>query len=64
MRVDGNQGSAPNYEPNTLNGPVEDPSKKWAPVKVSGVAARHPVVHTNDYFEQPRTLYRKVFTEN
>lgn len=28
--VNNNQGSAPNYEPNSLNGPVEDPSKKWS----------------------------------
>ena len=29
MTVNGNQGSAPNYEPNSLNGPVQDPSTKW-----------------------------------
>jgi catalase len=29
--VDGNKGSALNYEPNSFSGPVEDPSKKWAP---------------------------------
>jgi catalase len=26
--VNGNHGSDPNYEPNSLNGPVEDPTKK------------------------------------
>lgn len=34
--VNGNSGSEPNYEPNSLNGPVEDPSKKWSPYTVSG----------------------------
>lgn len=63
MRVDGNQGGAPNYEPNTLNGPVEDPSKKWSPTPVSGVTGRHVHNHPNDYYEQPRVLYRKVFSE-
>lgn len=63
MRVDGNQGGAVNYEPNSMNGPVEDPSKKWAPAQVSGVTGRHVHNHPNDYYEQPRILYRKVFSE-
>jgi catalase len=29
MTVNGNQGSGPNYEPNSHGGPVEDPSFKW-----------------------------------
>lgn len=29
MNVNGNQGSLPNYEPNSLNGPVQDVSTKW-----------------------------------
>jgi catalase len=28
--VNGNQGSGPNYEPNSFAGPVEDPSAKWS----------------------------------
>jgi catalase len=31
MAVNGNQSSEHNYEPSTLGGPVEDPTKKWAP---------------------------------
>jgi catalase len=61
--VNGNQGSAPNYEPNTLNGPVEDPSKKWAPVAVSGQVGRFAYQHPNTDYEQPRILFRKVFNE-
>ena len=34
--VNGNYGGAPNYEPNTANGPVEDPTKAWSPYAVSG----------------------------
>jgi len=34
--VNGNFGSAPVYEPNTLGGPVEDPTKKQAPFVVTG----------------------------
>lgn len=37
-RVDGNSGSAVNYEPNTLGGPVEDPTKAAKPFPVSGLA--------------------------
>jgi len=36
--VNGNQGSQPNYEPNSLNGPVEDKEVAVKPFKVSGMA--------------------------
>ena len=61
--VNGNQGSAPNYEPNTLNGPVEDPSQKWAPIQVSGVTGRHYHSHPNTNYEQPGILFRKIMNE-
>ena len=32
--VNGNSGSLPNYEPNTLNGPIEDKSYAIKPFKV------------------------------
>src|SRR5699024_9349691 len=38
MRVDDNVGSAPNYEPNSYQGPVEDPLKEINPFEVSGEA--------------------------
>jgi catalase len=36
MTVNGNQGSEPVYEPNSLNGPVQDISKKQASFSVTG----------------------------
>jgi catalase len=61
--VNGNQGSGPNYEPNSHGGPVEDPSKKWHAHPVSGNVARYPHQHPNDNYEQPRALFRKVMSE-
>jgi catalase len=61
--VNGNQGSGPNYEPNSHNGPVEDPTKKQSQFTVSGLSGRYPHQHPNDDFEQPRALFRKVMTE-
>jgi catalase len=62
--VNGNHGSAVNYEPNSFGGPVEDPTKKWAPIAVTGDVGRYRHVHPNDDYEQARTLYRKVFSED
>lgn len=45
MRFDDNGGASPNYEPNSFNGPVEDPTCKEPPLKISGDA---------DYYEQKR----------
>lgn len=61
--VNGNYGNSVVYEPNSLGGPVEDPTKKWAPIAVSGSVGRYRHVHPNDDYEQPRILYRKVFSE-
>jgi catalase len=61
--VNGNYGGAPNYEPNTANGPVEDPTKAWSPYTVSGQVGRHKLSHPNTYYEQPRTLWEKVYDE-
>jgi catalase len=40
-RFDGNYSSAVNYEPNSFGGPVEDPSVKEPPFKISGDADRY-----------------------
>lgn len=63
MNVNGNSGAEPNYEPNSLNGPVEDPSKKQANYSVSGEAGRYKYAHPNTDYEQPRALFRKVMSE-
>lgn len=46
-----------------MNGPVEDPTKKWAPVQLTGTTGRYPHTHPNTDYEQPRTLFKKVMTE-
>ena len=61
--VNGNFGSAPNYEPNTQEGPVQDPKAAWSKFAVTGQAGRYAYPHPNTPFEQPRTLWRKVFSE-
>ena len=61
--MNGNHGSEPNYEPNSLNGPVEDPTKKWHQQPVTGTIGRFKHSHPNDDFEQPRVLFRKVLNE-
>jgi|SRR5690625_119104 len=57
MRVDGNAGSAPNYEPNSLNGPKEDESTKISPFEVQGTADS-VAYDSEDHYTQPGDLYR------
>ena len=63
MNVTSNHGNQVVYEPNSLNGPVEDPAFKWKRFEVTGEAGRYPYHHPNDDFEQPRAFYRKVLSE-
>src|SRR5699024_8734022 len=57
MAMNGNGGSTPNYEPNSLGGPVADPETKISPYEVEGMA--DSVMHDNeDYYTQPGDLYR------
>jgi len=63
MSVNGNGGGNPNYEPNSLNGPKENKSYAYSRQEVSGLIGRYPHQHPNDNYEQPRTLYNKVFSE-
>ena len=66
MTVNGNQGSAPNYEPNSHpkahNNPAEDRSGHAGvhAYTAQGVVGRHPFHHPNSDFEQPANFYRKV----
>src|SRR5258708_34026677 len=41
MRTDGNYGSAPNYEPNSFGGPVQNPAYVERARAVSGTVERH-----------------------
>jgi catalase len=61
--VNGNFGSAPNYEPNTLEGPVQNEKYAWHKYPVTGAAGRYAYPHPNTCYEQPRELWNKVFTE-
>jgi catalase len=64
MTVKGNGDKFPtNYEPNSYNGPTQNPAYKWSPVAISGAVGRYPHSHPNDNFEQPRALFNKVFKE-
>jgi catalase len=58
MRFDGNGGGAVNYEPNTMGGPVEDPSLKEPPLAISGNADRYDHRQGNDDYAQAGNLYR------
>ncbi|KAG2382586.1 hypothetical protein C9374_005166 [Naegleria lovaniensis] len=63
MSVNGNGGSAPNYEPNSFGGPYEAKQLIEHPTKVSGVITRSKTNHPNDDFAQAGALYRDVMTE-
>ncbi len=58
MRFDDNGGPSPNYEPNSFGGPVEDPSAKEPPLRISGDADRYDHRKGNDDFTQAGNLYR------
>jgi catalase len=58
MRFDSNFGSAPNYEPNSFQGPAEDPQYRERPRPVSGTVDRHNHRLGNDDYTQAGNLYR------
>ncbi len=45
------------YEPNSMGGPVEDPSVAEPPLRISGDAARYDHRAGNDDYSQPRALF-------
>jgi len=56
--VQGNSGPAPNYGPNSFDGPIARPDSRIAPFETMGVAGRYRYQHPNDDYEQPGNLYR------
>lgn len=58
MRFDGNGGGAVNYQPNSFDGPVEDPSVKEPPLAIDGAADRYDHRDGNDDFTQAGNLFR------
>ena len=63
MRFDGNSGSAPNYEPNSFNGPAENSAYRERPRTVSGSVDRHNHRLDADYYTQPGNLFRLMKPE-
>ncbi len=46
------------YEPNSFNGPAQDPTVAEPPLRITGDADRHNHRAGNDDFSQPRALFR------
>lgn len=51
------------YEPNSFNGPVEDPRFVEPPLELSGDAARYNHREDNDDYRQPGDLFRLIGKE-
>ena len=62
-----NIGSAPNYEPNSMNQGKNtfhfNSEAKYEPYRVTGLVARHKSNHPNCDFKQAGNLFRVVFGE-
>jgi catalase len=58
LRFDQNGGGSVNYEPNSFNGPKQDPSTKEPPLKLTGEADRYDHRAGNDDYAQPGNLFR------
>ena len=63
MRFVGNSGPAPNYEPNSFNGPAENSAYRERPRTVSGSVDRHNHRLDADYYTQPGNLFRLMKPE-
>ena len=65
MRFDDNGGGDPNYEPNTMGGPVADPKYVEPPLKISGDADRYEQKRgVDDDYVQPGNLFRLLGAEH
>jgi catalase len=58
MRFDENGGDAPNYEPNSFQGPVEDPRYRELSYAISGKVNRFNEREVTDDYKQPGDLFR------
>merc|ERR1712038_1913524 len=63
MTVDGNQGGAPNYFPNSFKGPLEDKEAKIHPIQVTGDVRRYNSAD-EDNFTQCGIFFREVLKED
>ncbi|MCY0386251.1 catalase [Robbsia sp. Bb-Pol-6] len=57
MRVNGNLGGAPNYQPNRFGAFPEDASVNEPPLAAEGDIARYDHREDDDYFSHPRALF-------
>ncbi len=58
MRFDSPRGTDAYYEPNSFNGPVQEPAMDEPPLRISGDAARYDHRVGNDDHTQPGNLFR------
>jgi catalase len=58
MRMNANGGAQPNYQPNTLGGPTDNPALSEPPLDFGGPIARYDHRVDGDYYSQPAALYR------
>ena len=64
MRFDAPKGTDAYYEPNSFNGPVEDPGVKEPPLRISGDGDRYNHRIGNDDYTQPGDLFRLMSPES
>lgn len=63
MRVDGNSGNGPTYEPNSFGVFQEQPDFSEPPLTLEGAADHWNHREDTDYFSQPRKLYELLSDE-
>jgi catalase len=63
MRIDENGGGRVNYEPNSLNGPVQRAAFDEPPLRITGGAARYNHREGNDDYTQAGNLFRLMNKE-
>ena len=63
MRVDGNGGGRPNYEPNSFGGPTQTGVASEPPLRIRGDAAHYDHREGNDDYAQAGALFRLIGAE-
>lgn len=58
MRVDGNNGGGPNYQPNSVGGPVDDRRYNEPALALQGAADHYDHRVDSDYYSQAGDLFR------
>jgi catalase len=64
MAINGNGGSAPNYEPNSFGGAKQTAiANTYSTFDINAIAARHIITLSDEDFVQPGDLYRLLSAE-